>query len=179
MKKKIDFNLENVENTKEEALYYIFCLLESICLNVDLKKCKDKKEIRTFYESQKRKLVENGAIITYNGPNFLDFGKKEIKYVLNLDSIIYKKGNPLNFIVRCFYGTEYHKDIGSDKGLSTEILEKNGTKFCNYLYGGSVKNRKFFETAIVLNIIWKHMPRGFHDLGEIINFIILNNFGMM
>ncbi|MCP4131612.1 MAG: hypothetical protein GY754_11590 [bacterium] len=177
-KSKIEVDLRYINKHAEEALYYIFCLVESYCLGVELVYQPDDSKIRKFFETQKSRLLDNGATISYNGPNFRDVGKKEMKYVLNLKHFTYKKNESLNLAVDCFYGYEYHKDIAIENEISMEITEKNGTNFCSLIFAGTIENMRFQEKGIVMNIIGWSMPEGFKELGEMINFFILKHFGI-
>jgi hypothetical protein len=175
-KRKIKLDLYHIGSHTEEALYYIFCVVQSYCLNVKLKTSPNDVEIRRFFKTQKPRLQENGAFIAYHGPNFRDFGKKEIKYVFTLKHFEYAKKEPLRITVEGFYGDEYHKDIGIKNGVSMDISEKNGTKCCPFVYAGTINKSNFTEEGIVMNIIRGSMPVGFMELGKMINYFILKHF---
>ena len=176
--KKIPLDIHYIDAQASEALYYIFCLLESFYLNVDLSEYKNEKEIRTFYASQKHKLIDKGAVIAYCGPDFSFFAKKELKYVFNLKKIDYKTEGPIKIIIDCFGGSGYHKHIATEHDINVEVVSKNGLKFCSLVYAGTIDDGKLKEDAIVWDIITNDMPKGFKVLGQLLNLFILKHFGI-
>ena len=177
-KRKIKFDLTHIDRYAPEALYYLFCLIQSYSLDVKLETSPVDIEIRKFYQTQKSRLIDNGSIIDYRGPNIEDSGNDDIKYVLNLKRFSYEANKPLNLLVECVIGNEYHKDIGIKKGLSMEIIETNGTRFCPFIFAGTIEDKKFVETGIIMNILRGNMPVGYAQLGDMINFFILKHFNI-
>lgn len=174
---KINLNLDYVDSNAKDALYYIFCLIQSRCLDVDLSK---EKNIREFYERQKDKLINYNSEIVYKGPDFSKPGKVEIMYIFSLDYVEFKHEKYIKLHVNCFVGSETHNDIAKREKMSVSIRTRNGIKLRDYIYGGVIESGKFSEHSVAwINFICNDMPGGFSDLGKIINLYVLNHFGVI
>ncbi|MFC1670076.1 hypothetical protein ACFL20_06745 [Spirochaetota bacterium] len=173
---KINFTLDNLGEHSQDALYYIFLLIESHCLNVDLNV---EKDIKDSFESQKNHLTSYNSEIIYAGPDLSKYKTGDINYIFSFNDIKFKHQKYIHFYISCFEGIENHGEIAKKNGISDSIQIVNGLRICKLLYGGTLSKGKFSDHSVTWNsIVRYHMPGEFNSFGKIINRFMLNHFGI-
>ena len=180
--KKIKINLKFAASHWGKTLKYIYCYLQSQCLDVDLSS-EDKNIIERRYESQINKLLNRGMVIEYNGPDFRNFGDSDINYILALKHVLFKSGDIPKLKIFCYAGKEDHEELVKENNVKKEF-GGNGFLTSEFIYGGFFQNGKFKGSSPSWNLHFNEVRQrsylldSFPEFGRMINFYVLKHFGL-